>query len=134
MTQFITLWFFSLATMLALDGIWLSLMVKRFYAPLFGSFMTSSPQIIPIVIFYLMYTLGLTWLVLFPGIVQHSSLSLLFFNGLVFGLVTYGTYDLTNQATIRDWSVLITLVDMAWGALLSGLVAVIVSAISNYKA
>ena len=133
MKQFISIWILSLISMLALDGVWLSLMVKRFYAPLFGNFMLSSPQIIPIVIFYLMYTLGLTWLVLFPGIVQQSSLSLLFFNGLIFGFVTYGTYDLTNQATIRDWSVLITLVDMAWGALLSGLVAVIVSYISTYR-
>ncbi len=133
MKQFIGIWILSLVTMLALDGVWLSLMVKRFYAPLFGNFMLPSPQIIPIIIFYIMYTLGLTWLVLFPGIVQQSSLSLLFFNGLVFGLVTYGTYDLTNQATIRDWSILITLVDMAWGTLLSGLVAAIVSCISTYR-
>ena len=133
MKQFISLWILSLVSMLTLDGIWLSIMIKRFYAPLFGNFMLSSPHVIPIALFYVLYTFGLTYLVIMPAVAQQSSLVVLFFNAALFGLVTYGTYDLTNQATIKDWSVLITLVDMAWGSLINGLVVLIVSFISSYK-
>ena len=44
--------------------------------------------------------------------------------GALFGLFAYGTYDLTNQATLRNWTTTLTIADMAWGTLVSGIAAV----------
>lgn len=55
----------------------------------------------------------------------NQSVSMIFVTGMIFGLVTYGTYDLTNQATIKDWPIIITIVDLAWGSLLAGISSLI---------
>ena len=68
-------------------------------------------------VFYLIFTLGLTFFATYPTITKGTYLSGLILGGL-FGLVTYATYDLTNQATLRDWPVLVTVVDILWGTVL----------------
>lgn len=111
----------SLVPLLVVDGAWLFL-AKSFYTSRVGHLMAPSPQLFPILLFYPLYALGLTLFVVLPAVQGGHSIGKVFLLGAIFGLVAYGTYDLTNQATLRDWPTLVTVVDLAWGASLSGIV------------
>jgi uncharacterized membrane protein len=126
MKSIIISFFSSLLSLLVIDVVWLGIMAKRFYASHLGSLMSSSPKFLPAGIFYLLYALGLTIFVITPAIQGGHSLIKTFFLGTLFGLVAYATYDLSNQATLKDWPVIVTLVDLLWGALLTGTVSLIV--------
>jgi uncharacterized membrane protein len=60
--------------------------------------------------------------VVVPG-VKEGSLQMTLIRAALFGLITYATYDLTNLATIKDWPIIVTVVDMIWGTVLSLLVS-----------
>ena len=115
----------SLLTMALIDGIWLSLTAKSFYAKNLGPLMNATPQWVPAVLFYLLFPIGLTFLVVLPVIHGKGSLVQAGLMGALLGLVSYGTYDLTNQATIRDWPLVVTVVDLIWGPSVSAVVSVI---------
>jgi len=82
------------------------------------------------IIFYLLFIVGLVSFVIIPSVEKNSWIYALLF-GALFGLITYATYDLTNLATIRDWPVLLTIVDLAWGTILASLVSFITYVISK---
>lgn len=107
-----------------LDFLWLSTMTRLFYRPRLGALLNEQPVWPPALLFYVLYGVGLLAFVLRPALSDGSGLPAVFFWGCLFGLVAYGTYDLTNHATIRDWPLAVTVVDMAWGALISGVSAV----------
>jgi uncharacterized membrane protein len=87
--------------------------------------MSTSPSWLPVVLFYIIYAIGITVFVTMPAI-QNGMLYLkIFLAGGLFGFVAYGAYDFTNQATLREWPVIVTIVDLAWGAVLTGIVSVI---------
>lgn len=104
---------------LILDFIWLSYSVKNFYRPQLGSLLNDTPVLWAAILFYLVYVFGLSVLILQPAI-SNNSFSLAFWTGVVFGFVAYGTYNLTNMATIKNWSPYVVFVDMIWGGLLTG--------------
>ena len=131
MKTFIIAYLSSILPMLAIDGIWLATMSKRFYAAHLGSLMTASPRLAPAGIFYLLYALGITLLVAVPAVNDGTALLKVFAYGALLGLVAYGTYDLTNQATLKDWPVVVTVVDLVWGALLTGAVSIISVALTR---
>jgi uncharacterized membrane protein len=110
----------SLAAFLALDFVWLSLMVQRLYRPALGDMLAERPRMLAAATFYLAYAAGLVFLAIVPAIKDgHAGRAAL--NGLVFGAVAYATYDLTNQATLRIWSTKVTIADIAWGAVATAL-------------
>jgi uncharacterized membrane protein len=74
-------------------------------------------------IFYLLFILGLVLFVIYPAIEKGSWTHALLF-GALFGLITYATYDLTNLATLKDWPILVTIVDLIWGSVLATSVSV----------
>lgn len=115
-------YFVSLLVFLIIDGLWLAIIAKNFYAKYLGFLMSKTPNLVAAGIFYLIYILGLVVLVLSPAL-QKNSLFLAIATGALFGLCAYATYDLTNLATIKDWPLLITLVDLVWGTFVSGAVA-----------
>jgi uncharacterized membrane protein len=115
----------SLIPMLVIDFIWLTTMSKRFYSVHIGHLMSGSPKLIPAAIFYLIYALGVAVLIILPAIHNQSGIGKVFLLGALLGLVAYGTYDLTNQATLKNWPTIVALVDLAWGALVTGIVSVI---------
>jgi uncharacterized membrane protein len=106
-----------LATFLLLDAAWLGLVAPRFYQSQIGYLLRDTPNWYAAGLFYLVYISGLTVFVVTPAI-RGQSLWLGVAKGAWFGIVTYATYDLTNLATIRDWPLLVTLVDLVWGATL----------------
>ena len=109
-------------TMAAIDAVWLTSMVDRLYRPVIGSIMAEKPDMVAAVIFYLMYIGGICFLAIAPALKEKSWTRALI-NGAVLGLIAYGTYDLTNQATLAVWSSKLTIIDMIWGTTLTGLTA-----------
>jgi uncharacterized membrane protein len=112
-------------SMLIIDVIWLYTMSKRFYTQNLGHLMAQSANLIPAIIFYLIYILGLVVLVILPAIKNNDNYLTIFFTGALLGLVAYSTYDLTNQSTLKDWPLIVTIVDLIWGTLLTGVVATV---------
>jgi uncharacterized membrane protein len=106
----------------AVDMVWLGLVARTFYRNQIGHLMAPTVNWPAAIIFYLLYLLGMLVFVVLPG-VESGSLGQTLLRGAFFGLITYATYDLTNLATLRDWPVTVTLVDMAWGTLLGTLVS-----------
>lgn len=112
----------SLLVFLAIDMVWLTVVAKNFYAKYLGYLMAKSPNLLAAGIFYLIYILGMVVLVLTPAL-EKKSLMQAILQGALFGLCGYATYDLTNMATIKDWPLLVTVVDLIWGTVLSATVA-----------
>ncbi|WP_122611685.1 DUF2177 family protein [Pseudomonas viridiflava] len=101
----------TLLTFLLLDGIWLWLLMAPTYRELLGSLMLEKPLLLPAAVFYCLYVIGCVVFVVLPALSRQRAAKL----GALLGLVAYGTYDLTNWATLRDWSVQVSLMDWAWG-------------------
>lgn len=101
-----------------LDALWLGWLAKDFYRRELGALMVDAVRLAPAAAFYFLYPLGLVFVALQP---VPATLGEAMLRCGALGLLAYGTYDLTNLATLRDWSVRLSLVDMAWGALLSAL-------------
>jgi uncharacterized membrane protein len=113
----------TLLVLCGLDGVWLTTMLPTYQRGL-ASLMAPAPALVPAVLFYLLYAAGIVGLVVLPGVTAgrwHGVAA----RGALFGLVAYGTYDLTNQATLRDWPVTLTVLDMAWGTVLTAVAATV---------
>ena len=119
-------------SMLVIDLIWLSIMMKPFYQKHIGHLLAETPNLLPAIIFYFIFIFGLVFLVIMPALSGNFSYTKIFIYGAIFGLVCYGTYDLTNHATMKNWPAIVTIVDLIWGTLLTGTVSVIVKFVSKY--
>lgn len=112
----------SLLAMAVIDGVWLAVVARNFYRSNIGHLLADSTNWIAAVAFYLVYVAGVTFFATQPGIDDGSPLTAAW-RGALLGFFAYATYDLTNQATLRGWPPLVTVVDMAWGAILTAAVA-----------
>jgi len=110
-------------TIVVLDAVWLTFAGPRIYRPVLGEILADKIRIAPAVAFYCLYVVGVFMLAVRPAIKSGQWTEALWL-GLVVGIVAYGCYDLTNQATLKIWSINITLIDLTWGALLSATGAV----------
>lgn len=119
--MFIKLYLTTVGLFLLLDGLWIGVIAAGFYKKYLGYLMADNVNWYAVAVFYAVYAAGLVLLVVQP----HMGKPILtaFALGAVAGLMAYGAYDLTNQATIKDWPLAVTLVDMAWGSIASGAVA-----------
>ncbi len=115
---------FIIATIIAsivfliIDVIWLSFSAKSFYRPNIGHLMLDKPVLWAAALFYVLYMFGMSVVVIQPCI-EPDSLTKSIYLGFVFGLVAYGTYNLTNMAVLKDWSPTVVFVDMFWGGFLT---------------
>lgn len=121
--MFIKLYFIAFLIFLGIDMIWLTMVAKVFYANQIGYIMTKNPNLVAAFIFYLIFIAGLVFFVIYPAYDKKMWVNALL-AGTFFGLVTYATYDLTNLATIKDWPLIVTVVDLIWGMVLSASVSV----------
>jgi uncharacterized membrane protein len=108
--------------MLALDAAWLTLTANSFYRRLIGDIMLDGFKLGPAVAFYLLYLCGIVIFAVHPAFATGKWTTAAVY-GALFGLIAYATYDLTNQATLKSWSTLVTVVDMAWGCVLTAVAA-----------
>ena len=107
----------ALVVMGVLDALWLGVVASGFYAEQMGALMTDSIRPVPALLFYLLYPLAIVGLALNP---VPATRQVAVLRSAALGLTAYGVYDLSNLATLRGWSVPLTLVDMAWGTLATG--------------
>ncbi len=103
---------------LIIDVIWLSFATKSFYRPLIGNLLAEKPVMWAAALFYILYVLGMSLIVIQPCIDSNSIFKTIY-TGFIFGLVAYGTYNLTNMAVLEGWSPTVTFVDMFWGGTLT---------------
>ena len=121
--SFIIAYIVSLVVFVGIDFIWLSSMGAALYRSTLGDLLAPSVRLAPAVVFYLAYPVGVVVFAVAPALAESSWLKGAAL-ALLFGAVAYGTYDLTNFATMRIWSLQITILDIAYGAIASGVAAV----------
>ncbi len=113
--QAIKLYLLTLPVYLLVDGFWLTVIAKNFYAKHLGYLMAPNPNWIAAGIFYLGYVIGIVIFAVSPAL-RESSFGKALLLGALFGAFCYATYDLTNLATIKNWPWFITVIDIIWGA------------------
>jgi len=129
MKNYVIAYIASGLSFLAADAVWLSLMTSRLYRPALPGILAARVQLAPAIVFYALYVLGLVIFAVASGLTAGHWRAALW-RGALFGLFTYMTYDLTNQATLLVWPVRVTLADMSWGALASAGAAAIGCAVA----
>lgn len=112
----------TLSVFIGVDFLWLGRMGDAFYRPAMGGMAMDGFRLAPAVAFYLLFAFGVVFFAVNPARAAGDWRMAATY-GVLFGLVGYGVYDLTNQATLKTWPLSLTLVDMAWGAFLTGLAA-----------
>ena len=112
----------ALIVFFAADMVWLGSLVGRVYRPALGDVLAPSVNLPPAIAFYLVYPAGLVIFAV-KGAIQIGSIASAFGYGALFGFFAYSTYDLSNYATLRNWPLHLTLIDIGWGTLLSGTAA-----------
>lgn len=122
MLNLIKLYGVTLVAFFAIDMLWLGVIARGFYRKHLGFLMAPATNWVAAIIFYLLFILGIVFFVVLPGLAAQS-LRVTLLRAALYGLITYATYDLTNLATLKDWPVLLTVVDITWGVVLSTLVS-----------
>ncbi len=117
LARFFAAYAVALVVMGALDGVWLGWLAKSFYQEQLGALMADSVRVVPAALYYFGFPLVIVYLALMPS----SSLGEAALRSAVLGLAAFGVYDLTNLATLRGYTVTMTVVDMAWGTLATAL-------------
>ncbi len=120
----IKLFLIALPIFFVIDIAWLVIVAKKFYQKQIGYLMKPDINWFAAIIFYLLFIAGLVIFVISPAVEKHSWVHAILF-GALFGLITYATYDLTNLATVKDWPLLVTVVDLIWGTILAASISVI---------
>ena len=114
----------TLVPLITLDMLWILVLAKKFYAEQMGFLFSKNINTIPVLFFYPLYALGVLMLAVLPAIISSSWIEALW-RGALLGLVAYGAYDLTNHATIPNWPLPVTLVDIGWGVIVTSFTSVI---------
>ncbi|MFP4588976.1 MAG: DUF2177 family protein [Candidatus Acetothermia bacterium] len=122
--QRVLLYLISLGAFLIIDFTWLGWVAKDFYARHLDELMSRQINWPAAFFFYLLFVGGLLVFVIEPALDRGSLFSAIL-RGAFFGIVAYATYDLTNLATLEDWPIVVTVVDLIWGGVLSGLVSAV---------
>ncbi|NIT61611.1 MAG: DUF2177 family protein [Phycisphaerae bacterium] len=108
----------SVPVFFIVDMIWLGIIAKGFYRKALEPLLTPNINWAAAIIFYLLFLVGILVFALLPGM-EKRSLGYTVVMAALFGFIAYATYDLTNLATLRDWPLMLSIVDMLWGAFLS---------------
>lgn len=102
-----------------IDSLWLRNMYMKLYQPEIGEVLMKGVRMGPAVVFYLLYILGIIIFAFLPAL-KSGQWQTALINGAMFGFFCYMTYDLTNYATLKVWSLKVTILDMIWGTFLTG--------------
>lgn len=116
--QFLKVYALTLVIFFLVDIVWLGVISKKLYKEYLGHLMAPNVNWVAALVFYFLFIAGLVFFVIMPAI-EKGDLMYAITVGAFFGLITYGTYDLTNLATLRDWPLNITIIDLVWGTFLN---------------
>ena len=114
----------ALIAFVVVDATWLTTMGAALYRSVLGDILQPSVNFSAAIAFYLLYSLGIVIFAVAPALRTGSASTALTY-GALFGLFTYATYDLTNYATLRNWTLKLTLIDIVYGAIAVALAAAI---------
>ena len=109
---------------MGIDLVWLGFVAKNIYSKYLGYLMAPNINWLAAMVFYVIFIIGILYFVIAPSLVDRDFTQLVI-RAMLFGFITYATYDLTNLATVRDWPITITIIDLIWGTSLSTSVSVI---------
>ena len=107
-----------------IDLVWLMLMNSRFYKKALSGLMAEKVKWLPAILFYLLFVFAVQVLIVMPAVGNDTWFTVLWRGGLM-GMVCYGTYNFTNLASIRDWPLKVSVVDIIWGTCLTAAVATV---------
>jgi uncharacterized membrane protein len=107
---------------LGVDAVWLMLAAQRLYRPLIGDMLLERFNLLPALLFYVVYISGIVIFAVSPAFNTGRWMTATLHGGLL-GFFAYATYDLTNQATLRNWPVTVTIADLCWGTTLTAFAA-----------
>lgn len=119
------LYLITFLAFLGIDSLWLGLIAPSFYRSQIGHLMADNANFVAAAAFYLIYIFGIVYFVIEPAMRGGDSLQQAALRGALYGFITYATYDLTNHATLQDWPLLMTMVDMTWGTVLCASVTLV---------
>ncbi|MGE0037880.1 MAG: DUF2177 family protein [Xanthobacteraceae bacterium] len=114
----------TLVAFFVTDMVWLGIMAPRYYRPTMGDIALATVNLPAAAAFYVLYPIGLLVFAIYPAL-KTGSVTTALIQGALFGFFTYATYDLTNLATLRNWTWSLTLIDVAWGTILASASAAI---------
>lgn len=117
MLDFLLLFLLGFIVFFVIDMIWLGFIARNLYQKQIGHLLKKDVNWAAAIIFYLLFIAGLVLFVILPA-TNNGQFTDALFMGALFGLITYATYDLTNLATLKDWPIKITLIDLTWGTFL----------------
>jgi uncharacterized membrane protein len=124
MTKILVCYTATLIAFIAIDMVWLVWLARSLYVQEMGSLLRAQPNLTAAIAFYLIYAAGLVFFAVWPGVTAGSIMTAALY-GAIFGFVAYATYDMTGLAVIEGFGLRIAIIDMVWGAVLSGTVAAI---------
>ena len=122
MKIYILSYFATALVFLGMDAIWLGTMGGTLYRSLLGDMLLEKFSLAPAVVFYALYVVGILIFAVSPAF-EAGRWTVAALYGALFGFFAYATYDLTNQATLKDWSAIVTIVDLCWGTVVTGVAA-----------
>jgi uncharacterized membrane protein len=122
--NFLKHYLLALAVFAAVDMVWLLIIAKNLYRNKIGFLMADRINVPAAVIFYLLYIVAIVYFAVEPALARDS-IAYALQSGALFGLVAYATYDLTNLATLKDWPLSVTVIDLMWGTFITGTTAVL---------
>jgi len=119
---YIKAYFFTALTFLAIDAVWLGFVITDFFKGTIGHLMADEVNFPVAAGFYLLYAAGIVYFAVKPAL-EKQCVKVALINGALFGFFCYGTYDMTNLATLRDWPAVVAMVDIPWGTVLTAVSA-----------
>lgn len=119
---FLKLYLSTVSVFFLIDMVWLGLVARGFYQKHLSSVLSDKVNWTAAIVFYLIFISGIILFAVQPAL-DRNSLGRAALLGALFGFFTYATYDLTNLATIKDWPIVVVIVDILWGMVLCSVVA-----------
>lgn len=123
MVKYLLYFVITFVIFMLIDLVWLGVVAKNFYRQQLGFIMTDDVNWVAAIVFYIVFIVGALYFVIVPAI-EKGSWTYALTSGMIYGFVTYATYDLTNLATLKDWPLKITIIDLIWGTSLSTMTSV----------
>ena len=130
--RFVVAYAVTAIVFLGLDFVWLTQIALGMYRRELGALLLEQPNIVISGVFYLVFVAGIVLLAVFPALNQGGGWLTALWMGAVLGLVAYGTYDITNLATLKNWSTTLVIADLAWGTALSAVSATIATLVVTW--